>query len=353
MSPTIDVAETVVPPLTATNTSSRMTTTRVLPTLVARMRADIRLAIVTLYCLCAFGLITPFAIFRLLSGDFIIGIADLAIVAVFLGLMLLAWRPGKSQLAADLTACAATAGVMTVVLLLDISHLWTFSTLVGNFLMARQRVAVVASVALVISIGLQPAAFPVMTERFTFVAVATMVSLFSLFFATRVDHRHGQLSDMLSRDPLTGALNRRALDHDLGSLTQMSDEPEDSLILMDLDEFKQLNDTHGHDAGDRVLVELARIINSRTREKDRFYRYGGEEFVLLLSGTPLPGALTATDNLRVALLHELTGPDGPVTVSMGLAQRLPGESPDSWLKRADTALLEAKRTGKNRVVTAS
>lgn len=330
-----------------------MSSKKVHLSIIARMRSDVRLAIVTLYCMCSFALITPFAIYRLVVGDFYIGLADLAIVAVFVALMLLAWKPGKTQLAADLTACAATLGVMTVVLLLGVSPLWTFSTLVGNFLMARQPVAIVASVTLVLSIGLQPSGFPVMTDRLTFLAVAAMVSLFSLIFATRVTRQHGHMSEMLSRDGLTGALNRRALDHDLQTITQVPGRFDDSLVLMDLDEFKRLNDTHGHDAGDRVLMDLTRIIGKHTRERDRFYRYGGEEFVLLLPRTPLPGARTVIGKLRQALLHELQGPGGTVTISMGLAQRLPGESPDNWLKRADTALLEAKRTGKNRVVTAS
>ena len=317
------------------------------------MRSDVRLAIVTLYCMCSFALITPFAIYRFFVGDFFIGLADIAIVTVFIALMLLAWKPGKTQLAADLTACAATLGVMTVVLLLGISPLWTFSTLVGNFLMARKKVAVVASVTMVLSIGAQPSVFPVMTDRLTFLAVAAMVSLFSLIFATRVTRQHGRMSEMLSRDGLTGAFNRRALDHDLQTITRIPGRFDDSLVLMDLDEFKRLNDTHGHDAGDRILMDLTRFIDTRTREMDRFYRYGGEEFVLLLPRTPLPGARKLIDKLRQALLEELQGPGGTVTISMGLAQRLPDESPDDWLKRADTALLEAKRAGKNRVVTAS
>lgn len=317
------------------------------------MRADIRLAIVTLYCLCSFGLITPFAVYRLYVGDIVIGITDLAIVAVFVSLMLLAWRPGRSQLAADLTACAATLGVLTVVMALQISFLWAFSTLVGNFLMARLRVAVVASAVLVGSLTLDASGFESMTERLTFLAVATMVSLFSLIFASRVERKHGQLSDLLSRDGLTGAFNRRALDQDLQTMTERHQATSDCLVMMDLDEFKKLNDNHGHDAGDRILVELASIVNSRTRDKDRFYRYGGEEFVLVLPNTSLPGAQTAVGNLRQALTGELKGQDGSVTLSMGLAQRLPGEPPQDWLKRADSALLEAKRTGKNRVVTAS
>jgi diguanylate cyclase len=319
---------------------------------MASMRADIRLAIVTLYCLCSIGLITPFAIYRLAAGEILIGVADLSIVSVFALLMLMAWRSGKTQLAADLTACVATSSVMFMVLVLDISHLWTFSTLVGNFLMARKRVAILASTIIILSIGLQPTVFALQTERFTFLAVATMVSLFSLIFATRVGHRHGQLSDMLSRDALTGSFNRRALDHDLQAICHKPGPVKDSLVMMDLDNFKRLNDNFGHDSGDQVLMGLARIVELQTREKDRFYRYGGEEFALLLPGTALEGARAASDKLHQALRQELNGPDGIVTVSMGLAERRPGEAPNDWLKRADEALLSAKRTGKDRVVVA-
>lgn len=321
--------------------------------LVERMRSDIRLAIITLYSLSALGLITPFAIYRLYEGNFVLGMSELAIIGLFLSLMLMAWVTNKTQLAADLTACAATAGTVALVILMDISYLWTFSTLVGNFLMARKWLAVVASIALVISIGLHPASFSLMSEQMSYLAVSTLVSLFSLIFASRVNLRHGELSDMLSRDALTGAFNRRALDHDLKAIARGPIELEHCLIIMDLDEFKPLNDNYGHDAGDRVLVELVRIVKSRTREKDRFYRYGGDEFVLLLPDTSPSGAHRAIENLRQALEHELAGPGGKVMVSMGLAQRQSGESPDPWLKRADDALLSAKRTGKNRVVTAS
>jgi len=321
--------------------------------MVGRMRADIRLAILTLYCLCAISLITPFAIYRLYEGRILLGVAELIVVGAFAVLTLIAWRSGKSQLAADLTASAASIGTVSLVILMDISNLWTFSTLVGNFLMARRWLAVVASIIVVLSIGLQPAAFPVLADRLTFLAVASMVSLLGLIYATRVNHRHGQLSDMLSRDALTGALNRRALDHDLRTITMGPATREHSLIILDLDAFKQLNDNHGHDAGDQVLVDLARIVHSSIREKDRFYRFGGDEFVLLLPHTGLAGAQRAVEKLREALLHQLKGPSGTIRASMGLAQGQPGETPEQWMKHADDALLAAKRAGKNRVVTAN
>ena len=320
--------------------------------LAARMRSDIQLAILTFYCLCALALITPFAIFRLYEGNLILGVAELGVVATFVALGLVAWKSGKVQIAADLTAGVATAGTIALVLLMDISNLWTFSTLVGNFLMARKWAAILLSTLLVLSIGLQADAFPVMADRLTYLSVSGLVSLLGLIYATRINHRYGELSDMLSRDALTGALNRRALDHDLHVLAAQEGGHEHSLVMMDLDAFKPLNDNHGHDAGDRVLVDLSRIVNSRRRERDRFYRYGGDEFVLLLPDTPLSGARSATSKLREALMHELKGPDGPIKASMGVAQKRAGENPDDWVKRADDALLAAKRAGKDRVMLA-
>lgn len=320
--------------------------------LTARMRSDIKLAILTLYCLCALALITPFALFRLYEGNLVLGVAELGVVATFVVLGVVAWTTEKVQIAADLTACAASIGTIALVLLMDISNLWTFSTLVGNFLMARKWLAILLSATLVLSIGSQPDAFPAIDDRVTYLTVSSLVSLLGLIYATRINHRYGELSDMLSRDALTGSLNRRALDHDLHVLATQKDGCEHSLVMIDLDAFKPLNDRHGHDAGDRVLVDLSRIVNARRRERDRFYRYGGDEFVLLLPDTPLPGAQSVTSKLREALMHELKGPDGPIKASMGMAQKQGGESPEGWIKRADEALLAAKRAGKDRVMLA-
>lgn len=322
--------------------------------MIGRMQSDVRLATVTLYCCCAIGLITPFAIFRLLAGDILVGLADLAIVGVFIGTTLLTWMPGRTYLGADLTAISASIAVLAVVYLLDISYLWVFSTLVGNFLMARLPIAVAASLALVVGVALNGSAFDSRTEQATFVSVATMASLFSLIFASRVASQHHDLSHLASRDGLTGAFNRRTLDQDLhaflGRLGKTTGGH--SLALMDLDNFKELNDRHGHAAGDRVLTELARLIVANTREKDRFYRYGGEEFVLLLPDTSVKGAELALNKLREVLSTELHSPGGPVTVSFGLAELLARESASDWLARADQALLEAKRRGKDRIVIA-
>lgn len=316
-----------------------------------RLHNDLRLAIVTLYCLCSMAIIGSFALYRFSVGDWLVAVVDSLIVLAFVGWTLLAWRPGWTRLAANLTAVSASVAVLVVVVVLGLSYLWVFSVLVSNFLMADRRVALAASTAIVAGVGLQQDLFASLADQMTFIAVATMTSLFSLIFATRVDSHHGKLTLMADRDGLTGAYNRRSLDRNLQSLVHDSRAGERShcLAIMDIDNFKGLNDRHGHEVGDDILTRLTGIVCDQTRSSDRFYRYGGDEFVLLFPDTTLAGAQAALGNLRETLAGNLEGPDGPVTSSFGLTQLRPGESADDWLGRADRELLAAKRSGKNRV----
>lgn len=316
-----------------------------------RMRSDLRLAIVTLYTICVSAAVGSFGIYRMASGDPLIGFVDLLIVAVFVVLAALAWQPGRTRLAANITAAVAAGAVVGVVLLLGLSPLWMFSTVVANFLMADRRIAIIVNAAMIATIALNPGVSPSMTEHVTLTTVAIVTSLFSLIFAGRVHSQRKQLSRLAERDGLTGAFNRRSLDHELDGLVKHASAAGESncLALLDLDDFKALNDSLGHDAGDQALITLASVVGECTRENDRFYRYGGEEFVLLLPRTTCTGAERALNNLREAYAAAMSGQSDRVTFSAGVAEHLPGESATDWVTRADDALLKAKRNGKDRI----
>jgi len=152
-------------------------------------------------------------------------------------------------------------------------------------------------------------------------------------------------------DFLTGLRNRRyleiALERELFRL-QRYGRPV-SLVVLDLDDFKQVNDTHGHDAGDRVLKGVAEVLEAHLRLSDRAVRLGGEEFALLLPETSLSQAKKVCERVREALEALNVPPVEGVRASFGVAQALPTDSPLSLLKRADAAMYAAKRKGKNRV----
>ncbi len=318
---------------------------------VTRMRVDFRLAIPTLFSFCSAMILLPFAVFRFAVGDWLVGAVDLAIVAAFAALVGLAWKSGRTLLAGSLTAATATLACLVALYLLDLNPYWAFSTLVANFLLAERRFAVLASAVLVAMLAFCPVQGNSGIDHISLVAVATMVSLFSLIFATRVDSQHELLSDMAGRDGLTGALNRRSLDSHLNALCHADPRPAHphTLALIDLDRFKRLNDSLGHDAGDRVLMGLTRLVESSTRRGDRFYRYGGEEFVLLMPDTRLKDAETAMRSLLLNVDQNLGDGDHSVTVSIGIAGLRDGDTRESWLKRADEALMAAKRGGRNRI----
>jgi len=155
------------------------------------------------------------------------------------------------------------------------------------------------------------------------------------------------------RDPLTGLPNRMAFDERITlEINRCKRNNENICIAMwDLDHFKKVNDTYGHDAGDRVLKLLAKIINTRVRKVDMFSRIGGEEFVLLMPDTSLDNALSLNDQLRDSLANSGFNYDGtpcPITASVGIARIEEYDNSESVMRKADEALYKSKREGRNR-----
>jgi diguanylate cyclase (GGDEF)-like protein len=127
-----------------------------------------------------------------------------------------------------------------------------------------------------------------------------------------------------------------------------------SLVMADLDHFKSINDQYGHITGDHVLASVAAVFQSHLRTYDLAARYGGEEFVLLLPATSAEGAMVVAERMRKALA-DITVPDCPrqITMSLGVATWMPGETPEQFVARADAALYKAKNAGRNRVEVAA
>jgi diguanylate cyclase (GGDEF)-like protein len=156
-------------------------------------------------------------------------------------------------------------------------------------------------------------------------------------------------------DPLTGLSNRLKLNQAL--VTEMSrstrHETPLSVVLFDVDNFKTVNDTHGHQTGDKVLIQLSRFVVSMLRNTDLLARWGGEEFVILAPGTDDGMAYRAAERLRNAIEQVEFDDIGTVTCSFGVAQFVYGDSEETLISRADDALYRAKLNGRNRVELAS
>jgi diguanylate cyclase (GGDEF)-like protein len=164
-----------------------------------------------------------------------------------------------------------------------------------------------------------------------------------------------QLLDLATTDFLTGAFNRRHFGTALQSeLERAGRQPNPfSVIFFDVDRFKQVNDSFGHEAGDRVLVGVAQLIQKQLRKTDVFARYGGEEFAILLPQTKREGALALAEKCRLALQENSFAEVGSVSASFGVATFEGNETSNQFLKRVDQALYQAKASGRNRVVAAN
>jgi diguanylate cyclase (GGDEF)-like protein len=170
---------------------------------------------------------------------------------------------------------------------------------------------------------------------------------------TTQKRREVYLQALSYTDELTGLLNRRSLS---AVLQQGVEDAVDkqlplSLLMLDIDHFKQLNDTHGHAMGDKVLTAFGGLLKHRLRDSDYSCRYGGEEFCVILTNTAMQGAHKAAEDIRRAVMEMKT--DGvAVTVSIGVAtlEQIPTQVADELLKAADKALYEAKAQGRNRTV---
>jgi diguanylate cyclase (GGDEF)-like protein/PAS domain S-box-containing protein len=163
-----------------------------------------------------------------------------------------------------------------------------------------------------------------------------------------------ELRNLAVTDTLTGVWNRRHGTELLAAdLSARRPGQALSLLMLDIDHFKTINDTFGHQAGDHVLIEIASRLRRSLRGSDMVARWGGEEFVVLLRDCALPDALRLAEDIRAAIAELPFGAMGSLTVSVGVAEARAGEDLTTWLERADQALYRAKRSGRNEVAADS
>ncbi|MBK7863564.1 MAG: GGDEF domain-containing protein [Archangiaceae bacterium] len=181
------------------------------------------------------------------------------------------------------------------------------------------------------------------------------LALVSVYFRVASTTAEQYLARMALTDPLTGLLNRRRMDERLEEERSRFERSGRAfgVILADVDHFKSINDSYGHEVGDRVLRAVASVLKQGLRGQDEAARWGGEEFLLLLPDTHQQGARDVADRLREAIerqLTELAGLSKPVTMTFGVTAFAGSHTLEACLKSADAAMYAGKRSGRNRVV---
>ncbi len=178
------------------------------------------------------------------------------------------------------------------------------------------------------------------------------------FYQDRLRANYRRTIELAVTDPLTGVYNRRYFTHHLETLTRSGRDGATrfALLMLDVDHFKVVNDTYGHDAGDRVLKEFASRIGNSVRSADLVARFGGEEFVVVMPDADLNAAARVAERVRgriadVPMANNGSGQGIPLTCSIGVTVGYPDEDPQAAIKRVDEALYAAKAAGRDRVVT--
>ncbi len=294
--------------------------------------------------------VLPFAILRYMQGAWMAAVMDTLIVVGFLAFGTYAYRTQRVRAASVAIALFCVTGVLATVYIIGPRQIyWAFPALIGVFYLLRPREAIV--LAVVTLLALIPVLLPAADSQETTTVVVTFMvtSMIALAFSLITSRQREQLLVLATKDPLTGAGNRRGLDAKLAEVVNSFRRTgtQSSLVLLDLDHFKKVNDLYGHAVGDQILKRVTEIINLRIRVTDSLYRIGGEEFVVVLEGADLNKAAHLAEQLRTLVDANELVPDHAVTISLGVAELKIGESANDWLHRADEALYCAKDAGRN------
>lgn len=295
--------------------------------------------------------LAPFAIYRLIITDWAIAILDFSAVLLCVSIFMYVFKTRETKTAGKLLTMMCMSVILITIYLKGVQQLlWIYPALTAIFFLINPLPAAILGIACLAILGViiwsEINAFTLV--EFYITACATL--LFSFVFSDRMRAQQRKLLTLATQDPLTGVGNRRAMEEKLLDLLSHQRRDQDipaSLILMDLDRFKRVNDQYGHAIGDTILVKFAQVINARIRKTDSLYRFGGEEFVVIAENTCIKDATLLAEQLREAVESDPRLASHQVTISLGSAQYANAETAFEWLGRADKAMYQAKESGRN------
>ncbi|MEZ5501806.1 MAG: GGDEF domain-containing protein [Halioglobus sp.] len=299
--------------------------------------------------------VTPLAYIRMRDEHWTLAFFDAGVVCIMLLLFVFVYFSRRTRTVGILIALGFISAALMSTLLLGASEVyWAFPALmVAYFMLDTRQATILAGGFVGCFLAIVWDEFPAITLAkisLTLVVTVLLANAFSLTNRRQVE----TLRRMVNVDPLTGAGNRRAQKLKLDAAHAIfcrSDSPA-CLLLLDIDYFKKINDTHGHIVGDQLLTDLCELVRRYTRATESLYRYGGEEFLLVAEHTALDAAANLAEKLRNRIAQTSFTDGVQLTVSIGVAQLQRAESVEKWLGRADAALYRAKGRGRNRVIVA-
>jgi diguanylate cyclase (GGDEF)-like protein len=295
--------------------------------------------------------IAPFFFIRAFYGEWPIALLDLFAVLSASILFVYVYLTGKIRFARWLLTVLCVGTVVGTITLKGAQQIvWLYPSIIGIFFLLKPKQAFMIATVMVGLLGafLWDQLNYILGVQYVFSTLITL--LFSYAFADRMLRQQTLLRELSIKDPLTGAGNRRAMEEKLLEITEHSSNAKSqnpSLILIDLDEFKKINDQYGHSAGDNILRDFANVISQKLTDDDHLYRFGGEEFVVISHQRNQENASILAEELRETIDEHTFDQNLHVTISLGIAEYKPDETGFEWLGRADRAMYKAKDAGRN------
>lgn len=298
--------------------------------------------------------LTPLAINNFLEGRILGGFATSLVVALYLvdARFIGKGRPPPVPFPVLLVPMAAAMG-LSIVLQGFFGALWAYPAVMTCYFVLSRRVANISAAVMLFGGSALVYVYVDHGMAIRFMASFALTAAIANCILGVVSELQCELLHQAIVDPLTGAFNRRHMDRRLAEIAGADSRApaRASILLIDIDHFKGINDRFGHAGGDEVLKKIVSLIQRNTRKTDQLFRMGGEEFLLLLTETDEAETLVVADNLRTIVEAAASEGDAlAITISVGISRCGVDENADEWVRRADEALYSAKKLGRNRVV---
>lgn len=299
--------------------------------------------------------IFPFAIFRAIQNDWYVAILDLFVVVGMSAIFVFVYMTNKVKVASIILILVALMGNVFSFYLKGISQInWIYPAMLSAYyIMSPQKGMIINFVMLAFYL-------PKLTSLLNTINMATIVvtviitNIIAYVFASGLRKQEKKLKKLASEDYLTGTGNRRALSVKFKSMlkTLKNHDKTATILLLDLDHFKKVNDTHGHIKGDEVLIRLTELMNCHFKSQGNIFRYGGEEFLIVCPDIDIHNAFKKAEEFREVVKKNIVIDGVEQTISIGVAEYIKEESNDDWVHRVDLALYQAKNQGRDRTIQA-
>lgn len=294
--------------------------------------------------------IFPFAVYRLLQGNLLVAAMEFLHCTILFICSVYIIKTGKVKTVKLIIVVLTITAICFSIYFLGYSQIhWVYPVILITYYLVNHKQAIVltlCTLVFIIIVTFHQVEFSSFAKT---LASLLLTNIFAYIFSKYMYESREKLLTYANQDALTGISNRRALNNKLKEIISIQNRYsiDFCLIIFDLDHFKKINDQYGHDIGDDVLIKVTSHISERLRASDQFYRFGGEEFVIIPGQSNQNESFILAESVRKLVEKIEYEHSFKTTISIGIANFIKDDTPSSWLKRADDALYRSKENGRN------